>query len=462
MKAALAVVTVLPAALFAVLTPVAPPAVAAEGPRPNILIVNTDDQRFDTMQYLPKTLQWMSGGKNYPNFQVAIPSCCPSRSDMFTGRYPHNNGVRLQSQAANLDMTTTWQYYLKQGGYSTAMAGKFLVSWPAKSAPPYFDRYSMIQGAYNDYYAYVNGQTKHLVRTDAAPRNYSTIWLGDQLRGYLHGFEANDTKPWLAYYTPQAPHFVNPGGLAKPEPKYANAPVGACLQPNEADRSDKPAYVRWRTYDAAQYTQVCQAQIRTLFTVDDTMDEIFTQLQADGELSNTLVIFMSDNGYLWGEHGYDAKFVPYLPSVKVPLRIRWDGHVTAGTDNRLAVNVDVLPTVLQAAGVTIPAGKPAIDGESLLTPSHRTVIYTEYFRDLDNAKIWTWASLYDRHVHYIEYTKPDNTKVREYYNTDSDPVENLNLLGDASSANNPPASELNALAARLATLRTAAGPPMVQ
>ena len=150
------------------------------------------------MGVLPKTRRWMAGGVTLPRFQVAIPSCCPSRADMLTGRYPHNNGVRLQGDAPNLDTTTILPYHLKRAGYRTAMAGKFLNSWPSRQAPPSFDRYAYIKGGYVDYYAYVDGQARHLVSADA-PRNYSTLWLGDQLRGHLRTFEQTDDTPWFAW-----------------------------------------------------------------------------------------------------------------------------------------------------------------------------------------------------------------------------------------------------------------------
>jgi arylsulfatase A-like enzyme len=437
-----------------------PAAVAAAAARPNVLLVNTDDQRADSMDVLPKTRRWLASGVNLPQFQVAIPSCCPSRADMFTGRYPHNNGVRKQDDAANLDTATILPRYLKGAGYRTAMAGKFLNSWPSKQAPPSFDKYAYIKGGYVDYYAWVNGQNKHLLSSEA-PRNYSTLWLGDQLRGYLRGFEQDDDTPWFAYYAPQAPHTVSPDGLAKPEPKYASADVGNCRRPNETDRADKPEQVRWRSYQADRYLKLCQSQRRSLLSVDDVMDEIFKQLEADGELANTLVIFTSDNGYLWGEHGLSGKFLPYLPSVKVPFLMRWDGHVAAGVDNRLAVNVDIMPTILEAAGVAVPSGAPRLDGESLLGPGRRTGIFTEYFSDPANGNLWEWAAYYDGRVHYVEYKTNSGDRVREYYNLAADPAEDLNLLGDSSTANNPPAAELSALSSRLATLRTAAGPAMI-
>lgn len=428
--------------------------------RPNILLVNTDDQRYDSMAVMPKTRRWFSDGVELPRFQVAIPSCCPSRADMLTGRYPHNNGVLRQDDALKLETKTILPYYLKQTGYRTAMTGKFLISWPTETAPPSFDRYATIQGGYEDYYAFIDGHSEHLVRTDAQPRNYSTLWLGDQLRRYLRGFEADDDKPWFAYYAPQAPH--NSNGLAKPEPRYANARVDNCLAANETDRSDKPEQVRWRDYNADRYRSECQSQLRALMSVDDVMDEVLTQLEADGELDNTLVIYTSDNGYLWGEHGLDSKFMPYLPAVRVPFLMRWDGHVPAGSDNRLGVNVDIAPTILDAAGVSLGSDKPRMDGESLLRPSGRKTVFTEYFQDDANGPHWTWAATYDGNVHYVEYRRNDGGTVREYYDLKADPAENLNLLGDSSKANDPPATEITSLSSRLSALRSANGPTMVR
>jgi arylsulfatase A-like enzyme len=199
-------------------------------------------------------------------------------------------------------------------------------------------------------------------------------------------------------------------------------------------------------------------------SVDDVMDEIMQQLQASGELDNTLVIFTSDNGYLWGEHGRDKKFVPYLPSVKVPFYMRWDGHLPAGTvDNRLTVNVDVASTVLEAAGVSVPVGKPALEGESLLQPSNRSVIYSEYFKDSANGPMPEWASLYFGDSQFIVTYKADGTvSFREYYDHLTDPLQNENVQKDANPNNNLTPTRLNELNAQVNRLRTASGAAMIE
>ena len=105
-------------------------ATAAVAGAPNVLIIVTDDQRNGTMVAMPKTLQWMaSGGVTFDQGYVTTPSCCPSRASIFSGRYVHNHGVVQQGLGSKLDQRSTMQRQFKEGGYFTAMAGKFLNKW---------------------------------------------------------------------------------------------------------------------------------------------------------------------------------------------------------------------------------------------------------------------------------------------------------------------------------------------
>ena len=433
-------------------THVTPLAFAAE--RPNILLINFDDARFDMWQNLPKTNAWLASGVTYSNFRASIPSCCPSRASLFTGRYPHNDGVTLQSSGTNLAGQPTLMSYLKTAGYRTAMAGKFLNSWPKSTPPPGFDKHTVIGGGYYNYSAWVDG----VFRTVS---QYSTTFLGQQLRGYLRGFESSDATPWLGYLAPQAPH-VNGGwkSLPIPETKYATAPAGPCAKPGEQDRSDKPPYVSWVKPDPAYQETDCEAQIRTEMSVDDEIDLTMRQLQADGELSNTMVMVTSDNGYFWGEHGWIEKWLPYEPAVRVPLKVRWDGHLMARTDTRLASMVDIVPTVLEVIGVTPTV---TVDGRSLFrTDNLRYNIYSEYFNDPENGStIPSWASLTDMGRKYIESYIPNSsggvTTFKEYYNLTNDPGELVNVLRDGNSANDPSSADLTWLTQRLASVRTCKG-----
>jgi arylsulfatase A-like enzyme len=256
---------------------------------------------------------------------------------------------------------------------------------------------------------------------------------------------------------------TNPDGttsrLAVPEQKYADANVGSCSGVPESDRSDKPAYVRATNFTPAQAQLMCQSQLRAIMTADDEFDKTMQLLADRGVLANTLVVFSSDNGYNWGEHGRTEKFVPYEPSIRVPLLVRWPGHFAAGTNtSHLASYVDILPTLLEAAGVALRGSAPPLDGESLLHPSTRTTMYSEYYKDSANGPVPPWRMVRSTHGKYIQtYEQTGAVIFREYYNLTSDPAENINLLADGNSANDPPQTEINALTAQLNSFRTCSG-----
>ena len=108
-----------------------------------------------------------------------------------------------------------------------------------------------------------------------------------------------------------------------------------------------------KPFDLGTEKQRRAKQLRALMPVDDLMRRLTSRLRAEGE-TNTLVFFMSDNGFMWGEHGLHAKATPYDQSLRIPLMLRWDGHVTPEVDGRLAANIDVAPTILHMLGVPPP------------------------------------------------------------------------------------------------------------
>ncbi len=241
---------------------------AALGEKPNVLIILADDLNELGMQYMPKTKQWFVDGMHYTNNRVAISSCCPSRSSLYTARYPHNNGIKLQTNGPSFDKEYSLAKYAKTAGYQTGIAGKFLTTWPKTTLPPYFDNNTVIWGGYYDYFSRVQGVGKQQSK-------YSTTFLGEEVRRHVAGYEAQDSKPWLEVYTPQAMHIA--GGndsLAIPETQYANTYVGNCVQAGEADRTDKPPYMSWVTRTPASLDALCKSQARSILSLDDQVDLI--------------------------------------------------------------------------------------------------------------------------------------------------------------------------------------------
>ncbi len=253
------------------------------------------------------------------------------------------------------------------------MAGKFLNSWPLATKPPYFDRVSMVKGGYTDQYWNLDGTVRLLP-------DYTTTLIGSKAVEYIDTFDqTNDAKPWFIMLTPLAPH-----GPRTPEPKYATAPVPPWSGNPAVNENvgDKPSYIRWRpTLSQTEIDSLRTGQLRTLMSVDDMVDRVMRELEAKGELDNTMVIFTSDNGYHWGEHRYFGKFTPYTPSVQVPLFLRWPGRVAPGSTSRsLVTNLDIAPTILGAAGVV--ASDPPLDGRSLLSSVQRDRLLLEYTYDV--------------------------------------------------------------------------------
>jgi arylsulfatase A-like enzyme len=421
---------------------------AAQRPRPNVLVIVTDDARAETLAAMPKTRRWIGdAGVTFTNGFAPTPSCCPSRASIFSGRYVHNHGVLRQQLAGRLDQRTTLARYLKDAGYHTAMAGKFLNRWPLKTPPPGYDRYALANGGYYDQVWAVDGAVRRVP-------TYSTTFIGDQALADLDSFERDDATPWFAYLATFAPHDPR-----VPEPKYAKATfpeldkVGPSTVPPVAG---KPRYLADRTsVSLAEAARVRTGQLRTLLSVDDLVDRVMRRLSDTGELDNTLVFFLSDNGYAWGEHRHVGKFVPYTESIKVPFVVRWPGHLAAGTvDDRMVATIDIKPTVLAAAGIPLRDGD-VVDGRSLLDGGRRERLLAEYWLDQANAPgIRDWAALRTPAWQYIEdYDQPGGATFREFYDLTSDPGMERNLLADHDPANDPPAG----IQAELAAARTCKG-----
>jgi arylsulfatase A-like enzyme len=433
---------------------------AADG-RPNVLIIVTDDQRAtDTLQVMPNTLHYFrETGTRYTNAFAATPLCCPSRATLLTGRYAHNTGVKNNSGGANLDPAALFPRLLKESGYQTALAGKFLNGWPRNEPPPYFDRYAMLLAdrASDEYWDPVFDRNGSV----GAVPGYSTDLIRTYAMRSLRRFERADETPWFLYVAPHAPHHP-----WKAAPRHRDAPVGLWRgNPAvfERDRSDKPPFVQAFRFTIREGRAVRKGQLRTLMSVDEMVGKIFTTLRGLGESRDTLAIYTSDNGFIWADHGIGGargtagqKRLPYTASVKVPFLLRWPKQVAPGVvRRRLTGIVDIAPTVLDAVGHQGDSTGPSMDGRSLLQPDTRARVLLEYWREGDK-RFPTWASIRTRTLQYVEYYDEDGLTpiFREFYDLGSDPWELNNLLSDGDPGNDP---NVGALAAQLSEDRRCAG-----
>ncbi|MGW2521265.1 sulfatase family protein [Streptomyces sp. NPDC001617] len=404
--------------------------------RPNILFVLTDDQPKDTDWAIPQTLDWLGGnGVTFTRAHANTPLCAPSRASIMSGRYAHNHGVLDTRHPYHLDQRTTVQRQLHEAGYRTGLFGKYLNYWHTGDDPPHFDEWLLQEpvayynGHYND-----NGTVRNIP-------GYNTTVIKDRALSFIEQ-SRTDRRPWFAYVATRSAHELN-----IPERKYAHTRVPEWDgRPSvfESDRRDKPLFLRKAHHSLAQGRALRTRQLRTLLSVDDAMRDFRDKLRELGQLENTLVVFTSDHGLCWADHGWLRKSVPYRPSLEVPFYVSWPegGHGGARTDDRLTAHVDIAPTFLDAAGITPDT---PYDGHSLLDRrSDRTHLLAEWWWNRqDKEPIHTWATYIGRTEQYTEYyrTRLDRTGrpkgtgevlFREYYDLVADPYQLSNRLHGAN------------------------------
>lgn len=342
--------------------------VARTGPflvLPNIVVVMTDDQRWDTLSDMRTVVQDLAGrGVTFSNAFASNPVCCPSRASFLTGRYSHDTGVWSNGapyggfEAFSGDRVTI-ATTLDAAGYETGMFGKYLNGYTATRGtyvPPGWDRWRAYgrAGGYYDYALSLDGEG--LESHGSAPPDYSTDVLAEHVEEFIRS--TSPQVPVFAWLALAAPH--NPFTSA---PRHAGAyeRIEPWRPPNydEKDISDKPAYVskiprltaaQRRTFDARR-----RNQLATLLAVDDAVATIEATLADTGRLGDTLFVYTSDNGYLWGEHRRKGKTVPYEESIRIPLVIRWDRvRRKPRVEPRLVMNIDVPGSLAKAAGTSLP------------------------------------------------------------------------------------------------------------
>jgi arylsulfatase A-like enzyme len=391
--------------------------------RPNILIIMTDDQRAaGTYEVMPETMRiFRDGGTQYPNGIVTTPLCCPSRASFFSGQYAHNHGVLRNELAGSLDTSHTIQYQLNEVGYKTAIAGKYLNLWT--DDPPHFDRWATFRDKAGYFDATFNVDGKNKIA------KYSTHFIRNKAIAFVRDFERRDSRPWFMQVSPYAPHAMPkyPAELRTAAlPAWTDTPANS-----EDDVSDKPEWVQDSDDSRRWAKRLRKHQLRSLMPVDVLVADLFSKLEAFDEDDDTLAFFVSDNGHFWYEHGLVGKGDPYDDAVRIPYFARWPGHIPAGaTDPRIVANIDVAPTVYDAARVT---PSYTVDGRSILSPEGPSYIFTEYFTNAPDSPP-TWRQLWTPEWTYVRYdTGP---RVREYYAPD-DEWQLDNVYGDAIATNEP-------------------------
>jgi arylsulfatase A-like enzyme len=431
----------------------ADPSYAAAAARPNIVVVETDDQTAKSVRVMQNVISRIgSRGATFQNSFVNYALCCPSRSTFLTGQYAHNhrvlgnvppNGSFSRFHALHGDNNLA--VWLRDAGYYTAMVGKFLNLY--RSDPPvprgWSEWYAAAPAepptevdslsAY-DYTLDENGASVHYGRD---PSDYKQDVLTRKAVSFVNR-RAPRPQPFFLWLTYTAPHpggpspNVNPpfdcDGAPKPAPRHAHAFDSARLPKppnfNEADVSDKPASIRNLPRLTASQVSDTQRRYRcsleSLLSVDEGVKRVVDALQTAGELNDTLLIFTSDNGYFFGEHRIPSqKQRLYEESIRVPLMMRGPGIPPGVTVSDPVINADLAPTIV---GVANASPGLVMDGRSLIPLARQPgiasgrdlLIENPAFKGVPGFK----AVRTDRYI-YAEH----DSGAKELYDLQKDPFE---------------------------------------
>jgi N-acetylglucosamine-6-sulfatase len=427
----------------------------AAAKRPNIVLILTDDQSYESVAVMPYVSR-LAGWYTFTNAYINNSTCCPSRATILTGQWSHHHGVETTAGAPRFDDHSTLATWLDRAGYRTALVGKYHLGNVNEKKidnyiPPGWDEWYGWHGitgseAYYNYTLNQNGTLKHY---GSAARDYSTDVLSRIATAFIRRSAAS-TAPFFLYFAPRGPH--NPW-IAAPRhlDAFRDKPVAHAPNYNEADMSDKPAW--WRALPLRRPSNLDNARRKewaTLLSVDDAVRAIVTTLTERGLMKNTVVVFMTDNGYAFGEHRHLGKICPYEECNKTPLMMWYPG----GTPRRvpqLVSNVDIAPTFAALAGISPGA---AVDGHSLVpllrsagNPWPYGLLLRGYKQQNGRpSDIPTfWGIRFGRYK-YIETVSTGET---ELYDLKADPFELSNVAGRPQYA-----SIRASLARRLARLRT--------
>ncbi len=466
--------------------------------RPNILFVMTDDQTAGEMSCYgnailrtPNMDRIAGEGARFTNAFCTNSLCAPGRGSILTGCYSAAHGIRGNSESRdNIESlnpdTPTFPEILREEGYYTALIGKYHI----RQNPRGFDEWRILpgQGVYVDPDFIENGET---VKTTGYVTDIITEKALDVLK------RMRPENPFCLLYQHKAPHRpFTPAPRHKdmysdfdfPYPEtfdddYATRKIAQLAEDMKFDISlagdypDLPEKLSPEEKKKWIYQRFVKDHYRAVYGVDENLGKILDYLDERGMADTTLIIYTSDNGFFLGEHGwYDKRFM-YEPSLRIPLIMRYPALDFRGkVIDDMVLNVDVAPTILDAAGIRIPE---SVHGKSLIPLMHgdlptpwRSSIYYAYYEDSWRMSKMRREDMTDPTFQYFtphrigphHGVRTDRYKLIHYY-TEGDYHELFDLANDPNELYNlygyPQYSEITSkLKSELAHLQGLYGEPI--
>ena len=433
------------------------PANLRQGPsHPNIVFVLTDDLSMDLLPYMPQVQALQADGMTFNNYFVSDSLCCPSRSSIFTGEFPHDTGVftnagpfgGINAFYNHGDEDRTFNLALQRAGYRTAMMGKYINGYlegprrspiPSTGVPPGWSEWDVAGWGYREFNYKLNiDGTIH--RFGHAPRDYLTDVIARRGVRFINR-SAMMGKPFfleLATFAPHTPYVpaprdadLFPGLMAPRPPSFDVLPT------------DPPSWLAGHPpltdHQIRRINWVFRRRVQDVQAVGDMIDQVRTALENDGLANNTYIVFSSDNGLHTGEYRLTpGKLTAFDTDIHVPLIVTGPG-VPAGTStDAMTENVDLAETFAQMGGTTMDTG----DGHSLLglikgsiPDGWRNAILVEHHgpkpdpddpdeQGRSSGNPLSYEAMRTPSFLYVEYTDGE----REFYDLRNDPYELDNLL----------------------------------
>jgi N-acetylglucosamine-6-sulfatase len=413
----------------------------------NVIFILADDHRYDAMGFL-KAQPWLETpqmdrlareGAHLKNAFVTTALCSPSRASILTGVYAHKHRI-VDNNTAIPAGTTFFPQLLQKAGYKTAFVGKWHMGHEGDDPQPGFDHWVSFLG-----------QGSYLPTKDGLNVNGKKVpqkgYITDELTDYaLEWLDTVPTsQPYFLYLSHKAVHadfvpaerhkgkyrdakFVEPPTMAKEGEFAQGRPMWVQNQRNSWHGVDYPYHT---SLDVGEYFK---RYAETLMAVDESIGRVLDALARRGELDSTLVIYMGDNGFAFGEHGLIDKRTAYEESMRVPMLARCPELFAGGqTVNGIVANLDIMPTVLDAAGVPVPQG---LDGASMLPllkgnrpAGWRTELLYEYYWERNYPQTPTVHALRGDRYKFIRVQGVWD--IEELYDLQEDPLEGKNLIFSA-------------------------------
>ncbi len=460
---ALSAITV-PAPQQAVAAPSAPSApsaaaAAAEGEQPNILLITSDDQNDFELKWMPKTMRLLAGnGINFTDGLNPHPICCPARAEILTGEYGHNNGVHHNSGpwgGYSALVNNGWVdqnigSWLSDAGYKTAFIGKPLNNYQPESRR--LEGWDTWNPTVNkSTYAYYG--TEFLDDDGVGTTTYNNKYVADVVRDKTKNLISSWSRTeepffiWASHVGPHGAHrtfnrqrSTRVGGRAAaiPADRHVNSfadlafPVRNKPSYREVGRSvrDKPAPIVDQSREQKQSGEFFQRRVESLQAIDEANAASIRALRNAGELDNTVVVYVSDNGYQLGEHGLEGKNYVYQENLQIPFLMRAPDMAGGRQLNMAASLVDLAPTFLDYAGAGVLEAvrqKGYTDGLSLrgVVAQGRMPNDTTLIQAGDPKLPWLWRGVRTSRYTYAEWSQG----YYELYDRKADRFELDNLVG---------------------------------